>query len=136
MAESTDAGKNIVKKGLLYTKTHEWVDPSESPVRVGISDYAQRSLHDVVYAELPKVGTAVKRGSAMCTLESIKAVAEVYAPLTGAIAAVNEELGNSPELVNKDPYGKGWLVKVDAKVSGESLLSAEEYAEYVKRLSK
>ena len=136
MTGSIDAGKNTVKNGLLYTKTHEWVDPSESPLQVGISDYAQRSLHDVVYVELPKVGAAVKRGSTMCTLESIKAVAEVYSPLDGVIVAVNEELGNAPELVNKDPYGKGWLVKVDAKVPPEGLLNAEEYAEYVKRLSK
>jgi glycine cleavage system H protein len=136
MAESTEAGKNLVKKGLLYTKTHEWVDPSGSPLVVGISDYAQRSLHDVVYVELPKVGAEVKKGSTMCTLESIKAVAEAYSPLDGVVAAVNEELGNSPELVNKDPYGKGWLAKVDAKTPPEGLLSAEEYAEYVKRLSK
>jgi glycine cleavage system H protein len=136
MAGSIDVGKNLVKRGLLYTKTHEWVDPSDSPSQVGISDYAQRSLHDVVYVELPKVGAAVKKGSTMCTLESIKAVAEVYAPLDGVIVAVNEELGNSPELVNKDPYGKGWLVKFDAKVSHEGLLTADEYAEYVKRLSK
>ncbi len=136
MAGTIDDGKNIVKRGLLYTKTHEWVDPSASPLRVGISDYAQRSLHDVVYVELPKVGAAVKRGLTMCTLESIKAVAEAYAPLDGVIASVNEELGNAPELVNKDPYGKGWLAKIDARVPGEGLLAAEEYAEYLKRLTK
>jgi glycine cleavage system H protein len=136
MAGSIDAGNNLVKKGLLYTKTHEWVDPSGSPLVVGISDYAQRSLHDVVYVELPKVGAVAKRGSTMCTLESIKAVAEAYSPLDGAIVAVNEDLGNSPELVNKDPYGKGWIAKIDGKISPEGLLSADEYAEYVKRLSK
>lgn len=136
MTSPADAGNSLVKKGLLYTKTHEWVDPSSSPLLVGISDYAQKSLHDVVYVELPKVGSPAKRGSAMCTLESIKAVAEVYSPLDGVVAAVNEELGNSPELVNKDPYGKGWLVKLDAKVPDQGLLTSEEYAEYVKRLSK
>src|SRR5512136_1697125 len=103
MAEFIDAGKNMVMKGLLYTKTHEWVDPAESLARIGISDYAQRSLHDVVYVELPKVGTLAKKGSTLCTLESIKAVAEVYSPVDGTVVEVNEELGDNPELVNKDP---------------------------------
>jgi glycine cleavage system H protein len=136
MAESIDAGKNLVRKGFLYAKTHEWVEKAESPARIGISDYAQRSLHDVVYVEQPKVGTRVKKGSTLCTLESIKAVAEVYSPVDGVIVEVNEELGDSPELVNKDPYGKGWLVKVDPKGSREGLLSAEDYVEFVKRLAK
>ena len=136
MAESIAVGKNLIRKDLLYTKTHEWVDQAESPTRIGISDYAQRSLHDVVYVELPKVGTLVKKGSTLCTLESIKAVAEAYSPVDGTIVAVNEEVGDSPELVNKDPYGRGWLVKVDVKGSKEGLLAADDYAEFVKRLAK
>lgn len=125
-----------MRKGLLYTKTHEWIDTSESPARMGISDYAQRSLHDVVYVELPKVGSSAKKGSTICTLESIKAVAEAYSPVDGTVVAVNEELGDGPELVNKDPYGRGWLVAIDAKGITKGLLSAEEYAEFVKRLAK
>src|SRR5512136_3119267 len=136
MAGSVDAGKDLVKKGLLYTKTHEWVDPSGFPLLVGISDYAQRSLHDVVYVELPKVGAAVKKGTTLCTLESINAVAEAYSPVDGTIVAINEEVGDSPELVNKDPYGRGWLVKVDVTGSKEGLLVADDYAEFVKRLAK
>jgi len=136
MAEPITVGKNLIMKNLLYTKTHEWVNLAESPVRVGISDYAQRSLHDSVYVELPKVGTKVKKGSTLCTLESIKAVAEAYSPVDGIIVAINEEVGDSPELVNKDPYGRGWLVKVDVTGSKEGLLAADDYAEFVKRLAK
>jgi glycine cleavage system H protein len=136
MAESIIVGKNLIRRGLLYTRTHEWIDPAESPSRIGISDYAQRSLHDVVYVELPKIGALVKKGSTLCTLESIKAVAEAYSPIDGTIIAINEELGDSPELVNKDPYGRGWLVKVEVNGSKESLLTAEDYVEFVKKLAK
>lgn len=136
MAESIQAGKNLVRRGLLYSKTHEWLDPAATPSRIGISDYAQRSLHDVVYVELPKVGSQVKKGSTLCTLESIKAVAEVYSPVDGTVVEVNSELADRPELVNKDPYGRGWLVGVEPKGPTEGLLSAEEYAEFIKKLAK
>ncbi len=136
MAEFIEVAKSLVKKGLLYSKTHEWIDPTESPYRVGISDYAQRSLHDVVYVELPKVGAQVKKGAPLCTLESIKAVAEAYSPADGTVVEINEELGDSPEQVNKDPYGKGWLARIEAKLPRETLLSADEYAEFVKKMTK
>lgn len=123
----------MVMKGLRYASTHEWIDPSASPATVGISDFAQRSLHDVVYADLPKVGQAVKQGVTLCTLESIKAVAEVYSPVDGIVVEVNSELETAPELINKDPYGKGWLVKLELKGGLEKLLNAEEYAELVRK---
>ncbi|MBC7120456.1 MAG: glycine cleavage system protein GcvH [Candidatus Methanosuratus sp.] len=133
MSEFIDVSGNLVKKGIRYAKTHEWIDLSVSPSRVGISDFAQRSLHDVVYADLPKVGHTVKRGVALCTLESIKAVAEVYSPVDGVVVEVNSELEGAPELVNKDPYGRGWLVKLQVMGGTDDLLEAEEYSELVRQ---
>lgn len=134
MPESIVVGNSVIKTGLHYTKTHEWINLGESPSTVGISDYAQRTLHDLVYAELPKVGQFIKMGATLCTLESIKAVAEVYAPVDGVVKEVNADLSDKPELINKDPYGAGWLVKLDAKGKNATLLSYEQYAEIVKNL--
>jgi len=133
MSDFIDIAGNLVKKGLKYAKTHEWIDLSSSPSVVGVSDFAQRSLHDVVYADLPKIGQKVKRGSTLCTLESIKAVAEVYSPADGVVVEVNSELESKPELVNKDPYGTGWLVKLQVTGGTEGLLGAEEYSELVRK---
>jgi glycine cleavage system H protein len=134
MPESIIVGNSIIKTGLHYTKTHEWINLGESPSTVGISDYAQRTLHDLVYAELPKVGQLIKMGTTLCTLESIKAVAEVYSPVDGFVKEINTNLSDSPELINKDPYGAGWLVKLDVKNKNALLLSPEQYAEIVKNL--
>ncbi|MEJ5292955.1 MAG: glycine cleavage system protein GcvH [Candidatus Methanosuratincola sp.] len=133
MSDFIDIAGNLVKKGLKYAKTHEWIDLSSSPSVVGVSDFAQRSLHDVVYADLPKIGQKVKRGSTLCTLESIKAVAEVYSPADGVVVEVNSELESKPELVNKDPYGTGWLVKLQVTGGTEGLLGAEEYSDLVRK---
>jgi glycine cleavage system H protein len=134
MSESIKVGDSQVRAGLRYSKTHEWINLNETPSSVGISDYAQKSLHDLVYVELPKVGQSLAKGSLLCTLESVKAVAEAYSPVNGVVVQVNDILTESPELVNKDPYGRGWLVKL--KISGDtgSLLSPEEYAETVRKL--
>lgn len=96
-----------------YTKEHEWVmDSDNSTVRMGISDYAQDALGDVVYVELPAVGKTVAKGDAIAEVESTKSVADVYAPVTGTVSAVNETLSDEPELVNSDPYGAGWFVEI------------------------
>jgi len=133
MSDFIDVSGNTVKTGLRYAQTHEWIDLSQSPSPAGISDFAQKSLHDLVFVELPKVGQALKKGTTMCTLESIKAVAEVYAPVDGIVAEVNKELESAPELINKDPYGQGWLLKIDVKGGAEPLLTPEAYAEAVKK---
>jgi glycine cleavage system H protein len=133
MPEPIKVGDNIIKAGLRYAPTHEWISLQERPSRVGISDYAQRTLHDLVYVELPQVGQSFKKGATLCSLESIKAVAEVYAPVDCTVIEVNEALSEKPELINKDPYGEGWLVKIDVKGGGGSLLTPEAYAEVVKR---
>lgn len=133
MPEPIKVGESVIKAGLRYAPTHEWINLQERPSTVGISDYAQRTLHDLVYVEFPKVGQSIKKGATLCSLESIKAVAEVYAPLDCTVAEVNETLLDKPELINKDPYGEGWLVKVDVKGSGDLLLTPEAYAEAVKK---
>jgi glycine cleavage system H protein len=134
MSSYIKVGENVIRTDFMYSKTHEWIAVKESPARVGISDYAQRNLHDLVYAELPKVGSKFKRGDILCTLESIKAVAEVYAPVDCTVVEVNSALLDKPELINKDPYGEGWLVKVNIEGGTESLMSPEEYANYIREL--
>ncbi|MEJ7773394.1 MAG: glycine cleavage system protein GcvH [Nocardioidaceae bacterium] len=115
---------------LMYTAEHEWVrDPGDGPVRVGITDYAQAELGDIVYVQLPAVADQVQAGSAVGELESTKTVGDLVAPVTGTIAAVNEGLQSQPELCNSDPYGAGWLVEVEltdrAELSG--LMTAADY---------
>ncbi|MBM1154665.1 glycine cleavage system protein GcvH [archaeon] len=119
-----------VPEDLRYTRTHEWVRIEASGlITVGITDYAQKQLHDIVAVELPSVGTAVERGAVVATLESVKATADVYAPVSGIVEEVNSELDMSPERINEDPYGSGWLFKLRPKDPSEvsSLLDATSY---------
>lgn len=114
---------------LKYTKEHEWVDLDTN--RVGITSFAQEALGDVVFVELPEVGAEIEAGDALGVIESVKAVSDLYSPVSGKIVAVNEELLDSPELINQDPYGKGWIVEIES-TGGEDLLSAEEYEKLTK----
>lgn len=98
-----------VPEGLFYTKTHEWARQESEEVVVGITDHAQSELSDVVFIELPKVGREAKQGDAVAVVESVKAAYDIYAPVSGKVARVNAEIEKDPSLVNKDPYGKGWL---------------------------
>ncbi|HEY2299556.1 MAG TPA: glycine cleavage system protein GcvH [Jatrophihabitans sp.] len=113
---------------LKYTAEHEWVRPGAT-VRVGITDYAQEALGDVVYVSLPEVGTGVSAGSACGEVESTKSVSDLYAPITGTVTARNDALDNQPELINSDPYGQGWIIEIEpadaADVDG--LLDAAAY---------
>ena len=115
--------------GLYYTKTHEWVKIDGDTSTVGISDYAQDLLTDVVFVELPKVGKEVKQFSAACVVESVKSVSDVYAPLSGTVSEVNSELEKAPELVNQDAFGKGWIFKLTGFNPAEisNLLDVEAY---------
>jgi glycine cleavage system H protein len=114
---------------LSYTATHEWVRRDEGGVTVGITDYAQRELTDVVFIELPKVGRRLEVGEEICALESVKTVAYIYAPVAGVIAAVNEALRKQPSLINQDPYGEGWIVRLtpDAPEQSVPFLDAAAY---------
>ena len=116
---------------LRYAATHEWVRPEGDGVfTVGISEHAQGLLGDMVFVDLPDVGDAVSTGDDVCVAESVKAASDVYAPISGEIVAINEELEDAPETVNNDPYGDGWLFRIKATDESEleNLLSAEDYA--------
>ena len=111
---------------LQYTKTHEWVRREGDTATVGITEHAQDELGDVVFIELPEEGASFGTGDAFGTIESVKAVSDLYAPVGGEVVEVNEALNDAPEKVNEDPYGEGWIIRL--RVSGEgNLLSAEEY---------
>ena len=115
-----------------YTKEHEWIKPDGNAAVIGITDHAQNSLGDIVFVELPKPGTAVSSGKSFGTVESVKAVSDLFAPASGTITEVNDSLANQPEQVNKDPHG-AWMVKIQLTDPSElqNLLSAEDYQKYV-----
>jgi glycine cleavage system H protein len=119
--------------GLKYTKDHEWIDLTGDSGRVGITDYAQNSLGDVVYIELPEIGAKLKQGQSFGTIESVKAVSELYAPVTGEVTAVNADLKDKPESVNKDPHGS-WMITIKLTNASETsgLLDAAQYQDLVK----
>ena len=124
---------------LLYTKEHEWAKLEGSVVRVGITDYAAKTLNDVVYVTLPKVNDRVKQSEPMGTVESIKAVSELYSPVSGTVTKVNEALSSHPELVNKSPYGEGWILEVNTSTFSsekKNLLTARTYASHIQALLK
>jgi glycine cleavage system H protein len=112
---------------LQYTKTHEWVRREGDTVTIGITDYAQSELGDIVYVDLPTPGRILSAGDSFCTVESVKTVSDVYSPLGGEVVEANGDLEAASELMNQDPYGKGWLIKVRADGDGGGLLSADEY---------
>jgi len=116
---------------LKYTAEHEWVRPSDGSktVRVGITDYAQSALGDVVFVSLPEVGASVTKGAAVGEVESTKSVSDIYAPLSGTVSARNEKLDDSPDLINSDPYGEGWILELEVSDESEldDLLDAAAY---------
>jgi glycine cleavage system H protein len=122
-----------------YTKEHEWVRPEDDgSVTIGITDYAQQQLGDIVYVELPEAGEdPIAKDAPFAVVESVKAVSDVYAPITGVITEVNDELPNSPEVINEDPYGDGWMMRMKPSLPDEmdELLSAEEYEQLINELS-
>ena len=120
---------------LLYGRSHEWIRVEGDAVVIGITNYAQDQLGEVVYVELPEVGTGVAIGEELGTLESVKAVSEFLAPVGGEVIGVNERLEDEPNLVNEDPYGDGWLVKISGSVEGEDLLDAEAYQQFLEQES-
>ena len=118
-----------VPQQFLYSKDHEWVAIQDGKARVGITDYAQDQLGDVVYVELPKVGDQVEAGSPFSEVESTKSVSELYAPVSGKIIAVNDDLEQEPERINQDPYGQGWVIELEVSNNedSEALLDSQEY---------
>lgn len=116
---------------LQYTKEHEWVAQTATAgtIRMGITDFAQGALGDIVYVQMPKVGEAVVADKVCGEVESTKSVSEIFSPVTGTVVAINESLNNSPELVNSDPYGAGWLAEISISGEPAALLSAAQYGE-------
>ena len=123
-----------VPDNLHYSKDHEWVRVESDVAVIGITDHAQEQLGDVVYVELPKSGESFSSNESFGSVESVKAVSEIFTPISGEIAEVNESLADEPEKVNKDPYGAGWMIKVKMRTPGEvdSLLTAAEYEDFTK----
>lgn len=123
---------NNTPDNLLYSKDHEWVEINGDIATVGISDHAQAELSDVVFVDLPEIGTNVSAGDAVAVVESVKAASDVYTPLSGEILEVNEELSNDPSLVNSDPYAAGWIykIRVDLPSETEDLMSASDYESF------
>ena len=122
-----------VPKNLRYTKSHEWVRVEGDIAVVGITDHAQHELSDVVYVEAPAVDSRVEAGKECAVVESVKAASDIYAPVSGDVVSVNEELSSAPELLNQDPYDKGWMFKIKISDPGElsELLSPDDYAHHI-----
>ena len=119
---------SLIPDGLQYTKEHEWVSEISANVfRMGITDYAQGALGDIVYVQLPKVGESVIADKVCGEVESTKSVSEIFAPVSGKIVSVNESLGQAPETVNSEPYGAGWLADIEVESAPSGLLSPEQY---------
>jgi glycine cleavage system H protein len=127
-----------VPEDLHYSKDHEWVRVEGDLAVIGITDYAQNSLGDVVYVEVPKAGDKFAANESFGSVESVKAVSEVFTPIAGAVVSVNESLADEPEKVNTDPYGEGWMIRLRMENPGEvdSLLTAAEYEDFTKAESE
>ena len=122
-----------IPAGLKYSKEHEWVATEDSVATVGITDFAQDQLGEIVYVELPAIGDKISKDDPFGVVESVKAVSDIYAPISGTVVEVNSEIPESPEMINEDPYGDGWLIKVQVSDDAEldDLMNNEEYEELI-----
>jgi glycine cleavage system H protein len=131
-------GEYQVPGEFYYTKEHEWLRVEGDKCRIGVTDYAQDSLHEIVYVDLPKVGAQVTQMQSLGTVESVKAVADVYSPIAGVILEVNNELADAPELVNKHPYDKGWITIIrpdDLEKDLSTMMKPDAYRDFVKGIT-
>ena len=124
---------STIDNTVRYTSEHEWISTS-SPWKIGVSDYAQNALGDLTYVELPNVGDHFDQGQEFGTLESTKSVSPLYMPVTGTVKAVNEALADAPELVNKSPYGEGWLIEIEPAGDIEGLMDGDAYKAFLETL--
>ena len=127
-----------IPDNLFYTKDHEWAKIEGDSAKLGITDFAQSSLGDITFIDLPKIGAKIKQSELYSTVESVKAASDVYAPLSGEVLKVNDELINHPEIVNKSPYESGWfsIIKISDSAEKDKLMTSLQYKEYVEGLSK
>ncbi len=130
--------KYEVPDNLLYTKEHEWIKVDGDKAICGITDYAQKSLSDIVFVETPEIGREIKKNEVVCTIESVKSVSDVYSPTSGKIVDANERLKNEPDLINKSPYEDGWIFKLELadKSELEDLIKPEEYRELIRKIEE
>ncbi|OVE79892.1 glycine cleavage system protein H [bacterium J17] len=126
------------KVGIKYTEEHEWAEQDGNKYKVGISDYAQTELGDIVYVEIPEVGRKVDKGEAFMVVESVKAVSDIYAPIQGTIVEVNQSLEDAPEEINSSPFDAGWLVVIESENAEQyqAMMDAEKYQAFVAEISK
>jgi glycine cleavage system H protein len=124
-----------IPEGLKYSKEHEWVLVESDVAIIGITEYAQDELGDIVYVELPQVGEKISKDDPFGSVESVKAVSDIFAPISGSVLEVNDTLPDSPETINEDPYGDGWMIKVQMTDKDElkDLMSSEDYTEYIEQ---
>ena len=122
-----------VPNHLLYTKDHEWIEFKDDLVIIGITDYAQSQLGDVIFVEFPEIGAELDCGSSFGEIEAVKTVSDLFAPISGNVLSINEKIENTPDLVNMDPYGEGWLIKISATKNEEKekLMNADEYKDFI-----
>jgi glycine cleavage system H protein len=125
-----------IPENLYYTKEHIWVKIEDDVATIGITDYGQHQLGDVVFVDLPELGREVESGEVIASVESIKAVSEIYSPITGKIISINEDLANDPSFINSDPYGDGWIADIQMKdpTEIEDLMTADDYKAYLEEL--
>ena len=122
-----------VRNDLKYTDNHEWLKVERDTAKIGITDYAQSQLTDIVFVELPEVGKEIKKGDELCVVESVKSVSEIYAPISGKVVNINKQLEETPETINDSPYDEGWLVEIEVtdKSEVEGLLDANSYKKLI-----
>jgi glycine cleavage system H protein len=122
-----------VPDNLRYRDSHEWIDPQQNPAPVGITDHAQAELTDVVFVDLPKVGAQVSAGQQVCVIESVKAASDIYAPVSGEIVEANDALASDPGLINREPFGAGWIFKIKPSniAEADALMNAEAYRKHI-----
>lgn len=127
-----------VPEGYYYTREHEWIKIEKNKARVGITDYAQRKLREIIFVELPNVGQKIGRNETLATIESVKASADVYSPVAGKVSEVNSKLIDNPELVNEDPYGEGWIavIELSEPIVHEDFMDPDEYVKYLEDLEE
>jgi glycine cleavage system H protein len=127
----------MAQENLLFSKDHEWVRKEDGTAVVGVTEYAQHELGDVVYVDLPAVGKELKKGDPAANIESVKAVSDVFAPVSGKITEVNQNLNGTPELVNQEPFAGGWIFKIDMTQASElqELMDGKKYEEYLKGIA-
>ncbi len=127
----------MIPEDLKYTESHEWVKVEGNLVTVGITHYAQEQLTDIVYVELPEIGREVNKGEESCVIESCKIAADLYAPVSGTVKEANEELSDHPENINQDPYGTGWIIKIELSdpTEADALMDASAYQAYLDKES-